>query len=239
MRFSLNFLSHIFTRSATRIHCNCNFSHANFPIFHTQNIRILARSFFTHFHACCFSRVVMPFVFHGFPRLSFFTHFHAFRFSRISFLRISTPIVFHAFSRLSFFTYFVFTHFHAYRFSRISTPFVFHAFPRVFHAQLPVKTSQYPGSKQLSVYLSNLLPWAVWRFTFVPEVLGAPVVEGWMPAIIPGGGPPAGPELLRLTPAGVGLGLVVVADETPTPARRDRIVFWSACGDGEWPMAGW
>ena len=40
-------------------------------------------------------------------------------------------------------------------------------------------------------------------------------------------------EPLRLTPAGVGLGLVVAADDTPTPGRRDRIGFWSTCGDGE------
>lgn len=58
-----------------------------------------------------------------------------------------------------------------------------------------------------------------------------------MPEMIPGGGP-AEPELLRLTPAGVGLGLVVDDDVTSTPASRARIEFWSACGDGEWPIAG-
>lgn len=53
-----------------------------------------------------------------------------------------------------------------------------------------------------------------------------------MPEIMPGGGP-AVLEPLRLTPADVGLDLVVDDDETPTPESRDRIAFWSACGDGE------
>ena len=63
-------------------------------------------------------------------------------------------------------------------------------------------------------------------------VFGGPVEVGCMPEIMPGGGP-AVPELLRLTPAGVGLGLVADDEVTSTPGRRDRIVFWSECGAAE------